>query len=218
MVYRGLGNEWREQSQLCLMKRLRDEYGIRTVLNAPYDHATDPEIDNAPFEKWRAWKDFPVLRIQSDLVWNFDFVQRQPYMLHVMKYFSRKYVLAFVPNRYNAGQMIHGFYHKLHGNVCSHPEGGDFSLMTRAGLEHLFESNNLTVVESGGIDSPMWPDWVVSLANFLRTPDNSNPLSIYDNTPHLPMPKQLLAFEQLVKPIDFAQAHHCYCLGEKIDG
>jgi hypothetical protein len=201
------------------MVRLRAQYGIRSVLNAPYDHATDPEVDNQPFKKWIA------VRLCSfapsygsngfDLVWNFDFLQRDPSLLKGMIQLSRRYVLAFVPNRYNGGQLIHGLYHKVHGDTCLHPERGDPKLMTRRGLEALFRSHNLKVLESNEIDLAPWPDYAISLGVFFSAPKMARGLDIYKNTPHLPMPKQLLAFEELIKPLSFTWGHHCFCLGEK---
>lgn len=220
-MYRGVGNRWRELSQLKLMTRLRDEYGIRSVLNAPYDHATDPEIDNQPFSRVTALHFLPYPHYgigRSDLVWNFDFVQRQPSLLEGMIALSHKYVLAFVPNRYNGGQVIHALYHRLHGNACVHPEGGDPSLMTRIGIATLFRAYGLKVLECSGVDSAPWFDWVQPLGQFFTTPRTEHPETIYGGTPHLPVPKQLLAFEDLIKPLDLIWAHHCYCLGEKQDG
>jgi hypothetical protein len=218
-MYRGIGNEFRELSQLELMRRLRDQYEIRTVLNAPFDHATDPAVDNQPFESWVAW---PSLREKSvpgkssfDLVWNFDFVQRNPTLLTEMTKLTRRYVLAFVPNRYNGGALIHALYHRMHGTICYHPESGDPALMHRRGLEFLFRSFGLRIQESGWIDSPPWPDYTQPLAKFFTTPEAGRPEAIYEKTPHLPLPKQLLSFERLARSLRFTLAHHCYCLGEK---
>lgn len=220
-VYRGIGNEFRALSQLKLMRRLRDQYNIRSVLNAPYDHATDPEVDNQPFAKWRAWVDVnlehPHIRFGEpyDMVWNFDFIQRHPALLKDMIQLSRRYVLAFAPNRYNGGQLIHGIYHRIHKDKCLHPEHGNATLMTKDGLETFFRSHDLKVLECSQMDLAPWPDWVVSLGVFFSAPKTSVGTDIYRNTPHLPMPKQLLAFEELIKPLAFTWGHHIYCLGEK---
>ena len=222
MIYRGVGNRWREISQLKLMARLRDEYGIRSVLNAPYDYATDPEVDNEPFEEWAAWQTTtepaPILNLSHDMVWNFDFIQRHPTLLKDMIHLSKRYVLVFVPNRYNGGQVIHALYHRLHGDVCLHPERGDPRLMTRRGLETLFCSHNLKVLESAEIDLAPWGDYAISLGVFFSAPKTSVGTDIYRNTPHLPLPKQLLAFEELINPFSFTWGHHCYCFGEKQNG
>jgi hypothetical protein len=217
-MYRGIGNEFRELSQLQLMRRLRDQYSIRSVLNAPFDHSTDPNVDNQPFCNWVAWQ-FLSQTLGStssfDLVWNFDFVQRFPSLLSVMRELTRRYVLAFVPNRYNGGALIHALYHRIHGNTCYHPESGDPALMNRRGLEWLFRFSGMRIVESGWIDSPPWPDYTQPLAKFLTTPEVGRPESIYEGTPRLPLPRPLLSFERIAKPLRFTLAHHCYCLGER---
>jgi len=216
-MYRGIGNVFRELSQLQLMRRLRDQYDIRSVLNAPFDHATDPKVDNQLFEKWEAWSSLNQSTSNTenfDLVWNFDFVQRIPSLLKAMSAFATKFVLAFVPNGYNGGALIHAFYHRVHQDVCYHPEAGDAALMNRQGLESLFRFAGLRVLESGWIDSPPWLDYTQPLAKFFTTPEPGRPESIYDKSPHLPMPKSLLAFERLARPFHFTSAHHCFCLGE----
>ena len=218
-TYRGIGNLFREWSQAQLMTRLRDQYDIRSVLNAPYDHATDPEVDNEMFGRWDAWEilhpSIAPLGVYYDLVWNFDFVQRYPVLLEDMILMSNKYVLAFVPNRYNGGQFMHGIYHRLHGSTCTHPEGGNPQLMTKQGLVALFESVGLHVLEVDGVDLAPWPDYTVPIGKFFATPNNDVPISIYEGTPRIPIPKQLLSFERLIKPLGWTWAHHLYCLGEK---
>lgn len=203
-VYRGIGNEFRETSQARLMIRLRDKYDIQSVMNCPYDHATDPSIDNKMFPQWSASKQFPSQGFW-DLVWNFGFVQRDPLIIEKMVKLGR-YILVFTPNCTNFGMLTHKLYHKIRGDVCNHPERGSHSLMNLRGLTHFFQRENLHILESGYVDCPPWPDTVVTLTELFGGSSRK--------VMRVPFDERLLLFERLTMKVPLVMAHHCWVLGK----
>lgn len=207
-MYRGIGNEFRELSQAKLLHKLQKLYQFKTVLNAPYDHATDPEIDNKIFPNYKA--DLSLQRYPAnsfDLVWNFGFLQRHPQIIKDMKHVSLRYVLAFVPNGLNPGAIFHQIYHATHDGPCNHPESGEPSLMNLRGLKAIFQEAKVKILEAGYIDAPIWFDTVVTLTE-LAGSSTRRPL-------RLPFTHNLLAVEKLMMPFSFIMAHHAYAFGSK---
>jgi len=208
--YRGIGNEYREYSQDRLLTRLNNVYELTPILNAPFDHSTDPTRDNKIFgTDFTVSKDLKSFKDrQFQCVWNFGFIQRYPNILKEMKRTTRKYVLCFVPNGYNPGMIIHRLYHITYSSQCHHPERGNPSLMTKNGIELLFRRNDLRIVESGYIDICPWFDTVVTIKELFGRKRRE--------VIRLPFPKQILAFENLARPVARIWAHHIWCLGSII--
>lgn len=207
-MYRGVGNEFRELSQAKLLLRLHKLHQFETVLQAPYDHATDPEVDNKMFPNYRA--DISLDRYPKDsfdLIWNFGFLQRFPWMIHDMVRLSRRYVLAFVSNRLNPGQIFHRIYHATHGSPCDHPEGGEPMFMSLRGLQAIFQEAKIEILEAGYIDAPLWFDTVVTLTE-LAGSSTRKPLK-------LPFTHHLLSVEKLTMRFSKIMAHHVYAFGSK---
>jgi len=203
MVYRGIGNEFRELSQAKLLCRLHKLYKFRTVLQAPYDHATDPEVDNKMFPTYEANTGLEGYAKGSfDLVWNFGFLQRMPHLIHRMVYVSRRFVLAFVPNALNPGTIFHRVYHAVHASPCDHPERGYPMFMNLRGLQATFQEARVKVLEAGFIDIPIWFDTVVTLAELVGS-SSRRPL-------RLPFTQHLLSVEKLTMPFGKIMAHHVY--------
>ena len=202
-VYLGIGNEFREISQARLMIRLRNKYDVQSVLNCPYDHATNPSLDNRMFFQWSASKQFPNQGFW-DLVWNFGFVQRDPLIIRRMIKLGR-YILLFVPNNNNFGMLFHELYHKVQGDVCNHPERGTPSLMNLRGLNLFLQREGIRVLESGYVDCPPWPDTVVTLAELFGGSSRK--------VMRVPFDQRLLQFEKLTMNFSRVMAHHCWAFG-----
>ncbi len=207
-VYRGIGNEFRELSQAKLFRRLHKLYRFKRVLQAPYDYATDPEVDNKMFPNFKA--DVSLDRYSKssfDLVWNFGFLQRFPQMVHDMARVSQRYILAFVPNGLNPGQIFHRIYHATYGSPCNHPEGGESAFMSLKGLEAIFQEAKIEVLEEGYIDAPLWFDTVVTLTEMAGS---SSRKSL-----RVPFTHHLLSVEKLTMRFSKVMAHHVYAFGSK---
>lgn len=206
IVYRGIGNEFRELSQAKLLCRLHELYHFKTVLQAPFDHATDPEVDNRMFPSYVADTSLEEYQENSfDLVWNFGFLQRHPSTIHDMARVSRRYVLAFVPNGLNPGVIFHRIYHATHSAPCDHPEGGEPAFMNLKGLQAIFQEGKIKVLEAGYIDAPIWFDTVVTLVE-LAGSSSRRPLRI-------PFTHHLLAIEKITMQFSRVMAHHAYSFG-----
>jgi len=190
------------------MRRLNRLYRFKNVLQAPYDHSTDPEVDNKMFATYTASTSLKNLPDNSfDLVWNFGFVQRQLDLIYDMVRVSRRYVLAFVPNGLNPGNIVHWAYHKVYGGPCDHPERGDRRFMSLPGLNSLFQTVNLEVLEAGYVDAPIWFDTAVSLAEVAGS--SSKKYLKFQ------LPEWLLSVERLTMPFGKIMAHYVYSLGKK---
>lgn len=198
----GLGNAFREISQERLMIRLRDKYNIKSVLNCPYDQATDPNIDNKMFPRWTASKRFPPSG-KYDLVWNFGFVQRNTSMIWRMVALGRM-ILMFTPNYSNCGMMIHKLNHMIRGSICNHPERGFSELMTINGLSRFIHEEGYRILETGYVDCPPWPDTVSTLTELFGSSNRS--------VMNIPFTERLLIFEKLTMKIPMVMAHHCWIL------
>ncbi len=205
--YRGIGDEYRALSQLKLMRRLRDKYHIYKVLNAPYDHSTTPEVDNEPFNE-ADWNKNPMLDTEEyDMVWNFDFIQRDP---NIFLYMNGTYALVFTPSSTNPGNIFHKIFHRWRKVECTHPERGDHGLMTKRGLTRFMEQQGFQVLECGYVDLAPWPDTVVTVKEFLGISKGGGREMMA-----LPFSSKLLNIEGLLKPFSIIFGHHLYCLAKR---
>ena len=209
--FNGIGNLFRQYSQYRLMRDWENRYKFKTALEMPYDRATDG-IDGNIFSCAHVAYDESVSPAsippcKAEFVWNFGFLQREPYMIKEMRRISTKYVAAFVPNWWNIGTSVHKIYHWMYGGTCNHPERGDRRLMGLHGIRKLFKENNILIIESGYIDIPPFPDTVVTVKEFFGS-KSRDVLKIPVDV------KKLLPFEQIAHP-HWIWAHHCYILGVK---
>jgi len=206
--FRGIGNEFRRLSQYLLFRLWETQYGFNSALEAPFDHATDGidgEVFSCPHKASRTLDEFQARSF--DFVWNFGFLQREPSRIWKMKKISKRYVAAFVPNYLNPGFIVHKLYHKVYGGPCLHPERGDKSLMSIDGLVGVFQQAHLQIKEVGYIDSPPWPDTVITIKQLfgvgewsvLKIPIDVKPILLLEP---IMLPKRIFA-------------HHCYVLGAK---
>lgn len=206
----GFGNRYRKFSQYPLMRRWEKKYEFATALQSPYDPYINDEANIFTCELTFSSSLMNVASKSYDLVFNFGFLQRFPYLIHEMKRVSKHYVAAFTPNRYNFGHgFIRSFYHRVRGTACQHIDRGEPSLMTLDGLVGLFERSGLTVLEKGHVDIPIWLDTVVHISELLGS---GRPVPL-----KMPMPKQLVSLEDLW-PNCFkkVQAHHIYAFAESL--
>jgi len=219
--FNGIGNLFRQYSQYLLMKKWEAEYDFKNALEVPFDHATDGIDGNvfsiphtAVLNADELCADDAITHMQEidansyEFVWNFGFLQREPYFIVQMARISQKYVAAFTPNYTNPGTIAHKMYHSLYGDVCVHPERGDKTFMCIEGLKSLFKNAGLKILDSGYVDIPPFPDTVVTVKEFFSGSTTRGVLKIPVNV------KGLLPFERIGYPRRVI-AHHCYVLGVK---
>ena len=97
---------------------------------------------------------------QYDFVWNFAFLPTYPekeLLIQEMKRLSKKYICIFSVNRFNVGFPMHRFAHRLTKIPWTH---GDINFNSPHFLKKFFEDNDSTIIESGVVDCPFWPDSV----------------------------------------------------------
>ncbi len=220
---------------------LSQKYGFKDVLEFTcritkgYDNVVmgekskitlyDPDIENIK-AKWKfdtSGINFTpaVPSIQFDLVWNFAAVQLRPETLKEMLPLSRKYVLVFVPNVWNAGSPFHRAYHIITRQPCTHAERGRFSLRTKGGLVKLAKANGINVLKCGFIDMPPIPDIGFSRKELKKWLGIKEP-GAENKPPEIDYSffEKLSVFEKRKLP-EFIQAvisHHIYLFGEKTNG
>ena len=93
-----------------------------------------------------------------DLVWNFatfPTVDNPQGLIWEMKRVSKKYVATLSVNRYNIGFPIHRAVHKYKNIPWTH---GDIRFNSPLKVKQFFAANNLSIVETGVVDCPPWPD------------------------------------------------------------
>ncbi len=100
--------------------------------------------------------DFPA--DSFDLVWNFNVLPRSPDVavtIRAMAAVTRRYVLAFVPNRANYSFGFHRWQHRVAKEPWDH---GDVALMDGQALERVMTAQGLRVLDTWLVDVPWWPD------------------------------------------------------------
>lgn len=108
-----------------------------------------------------------------DLVWNFGVLQQQSRpedLMAEMVRVTNRYVLAMIPNTQNLGTIIHHAYHGITRQPCGHAERGHREWMVLEALEQKFKGHGLTVLESGYLDTPPWPDIGASIREWTGRP------------------------------------------------
>jgi len=207
MPYKGIGAEWRRWSQYRLMAIWEKTYRFSSAVEVPYDESTegiDWQALSCPAESHRT---FDTVKGKWNLVWNSNFLQRQPELIFKMKELSSRYVAAFVSSGKNWGWMLYKLYHLLHDGPPS-PEEGDKRFMCIYGLKKLFEYAGLEILEVDYFDLPPFPDLQGStIKGIIGGPKRQEELK-----PLIPL-RWLRSFEFIARPKSFF-AHHMYILGK----
>ncbi|MFZ5915369.1 MAG: class I SAM-dependent methyltransferase [Chloroflexota bacterium] len=95
-----------------------------------------------------------------DLVWSFNVISRldnSDQILDEMLRVSRRYVLLFVPNRWNYGFWLHRLHHWVSGEPWDH---GSVDMLTPKPWQRLLQKRGLKVHDPMWVDIPWWPDIV----------------------------------------------------------
>ena len=93
-----------------------------------------------------------------DFVWNFAYLPACPdpdKLIEEMRRISKKYVAVFSVNAGNIGFPVHRLVHKKTGIPWTH---GDIRYNKRGFIRKRLEEHGLTIVETGFVDCPVWPD------------------------------------------------------------
>ncbi len=127
-------------------------------------HAPDAQLKIV--EQWDGRR-LPFEDGAFDLAWNFNIMTRAEdpqALLAELSRVSRKYVLIFVPNRFNYAFWLHLFHHWVAGEPWDH---GRIDLMHAAPWEPLFAEAGLKVQQTFHVDCPWWPD-IVDAGQLIR--------------------------------------------------
>ncbi|MCP3978208.1 MAG: class I SAM-dependent methyltransferase [bacterium] len=186
--WEGKGLDYERYAMNKLFKRLVRDHSIGNVLEIPAKgEKAMPSLYSLPFgeagcdvtlvnaeEKSRwAWRelDFPVSYETCedlertglpdagyDLVWNFMQLSQhedKPALLREMVRLSRGYVMFIAVNRFNPGFFSHRTVHKVFDVPWNH---GDIRFMNPYHVRRFFREQGLTVVRTGAVDTPPYPD------------------------------------------------------------
>ncbi len=160
-----------------------------------------------------------------DLVWNFMHLAKDDApdaMLAEMARLSRKYILFIGVNRFNPGFFSHRLVHRLFRVAWNH---GNIHFMNPFFVRQYFKKNGLTVLRTGVVDTPPYPDSLgIRDMRLHRMDVDLNTIDWDSRTVHWMKAgnyprkiKLLYLFEQLPLPF-FAKllyAHLFYVLAEK---
>jgi len=114
--------------------------------------------ENVEFIEVDSLHEMPLPSKSYDLVWNFAFIPNYPekeLLVREMSRLSNGYISIFSVNRLNIGFPMHRFAHRYAKIPWTH---GDISFNSPSFVKNFFRSNDLSVVESGVVDCPPWPD------------------------------------------------------------
>jgi hypothetical protein len=184
----GKGLDYERFAMNKLFHRMVRERGIRNVLELPakgekampslysiaFGQAGCPVtlVNPEPKSEW-AWNalDYPVERHHCenvsdtglpargyDLVWDFMFLAQfgdKDGLLREMKRLSRRWILYIGVNRFNPGFFSHRTVHRIFDVPWTH---GDVAFMNPFRVRRFFEDHDLTVVRTGVVDCPPYPD------------------------------------------------------------
>jgi hypothetical protein len=120
-------------------------------------HAPDAGLKTV--EEWDGQR-LPFEDGSFDLAWNFNVMTRQADPLGAlteMVRVSRRYVLVFVPNRFNYSFWLHRLHHRVAHQPWDH---GRIDLMRPEPWGRWFADLGLKVRETVWLDCPWWPDIV----------------------------------------------------------
>jgi len=184
----GKGLDYERYALNKLFQRLVRAHAIRSVLEIPakgekampslYSLAfgqagCDVTLVNAERKSDRAWRElgYPVSHVECedlretgldgtgfDLVWDFMFLAQYPHkeaLLAEMARLSRRYVLFIAVNRFNPGFFSHRAVHRWFDVPWNH---GDVGFMNPFQVRRWFESQGLSVIRTGAVDTPPYPD------------------------------------------------------------
>jgi SAM-dependent methyltransferase len=102
--------------------------------------------------------DLPFAAGEFDLVWNFNVVNRWPEpeeLLAEMARASQRYILFFVPNRFNYGFWLHRLHHQVARQPWDH---GPPELLRPDAWQGRLQRLGLRPVRTMWVDCPWWPD------------------------------------------------------------
>ncbi|MFH1825344.1 MAG: hypothetical protein ABH873_09030 [Candidatus Firestonebacteria bacterium] len=232
----GIGSVYERIMLHRFFKSINDEYKFEEVMEfgcpitKGYDNVafmplskvtlTDDNLEKIK-EKWK-FNDNPEFvgkenLKQYDLVWNFASLQLDPSGLKDMLKYSKKYLLAFVPNVLNCGSPFHFGYHLITRQECRHAERGSLSLRTKRGIMKLFRKNNIKILKCGYIDMPPIPDIGFSRRELKQWLGIKVEQGVNQEKVDYGIVEKLGSLEKKNFP-EFIKAvisHHIYILGEK---
>ena len=114
--------------------------------------------ENADFKKVNDIVDTGISNESFDFVWNFAFLpltEKPDALIEEMKRISKRYVACFSVNFGNVGFHIHRFLHWWTGIPWTH---GKVEFNRISNISALMEKHGLSVVKTGYVDTPFWPD------------------------------------------------------------
>ena len=183
----GKGLDFERYAMDKLFSRLVRRHGIRSVVEMPAKgEKAMPSIYSLPFgragcdvtlvnaepkSRW-AWEklDFPVryhecddleqtgLDPGYDLVWNFMQLsqhENKAALVAEMTRLSKRYVMFVAVNRFNPGFFSHRMVHRYFKVPWTH---GDVGFMNVFHVQRYFRDQGLSIVRSGVVDCPPYPD------------------------------------------------------------
>jgi hypothetical protein len=152
----------------------KGEKAMPSIYSLPFGEAgCEVALVNAEEKSKRVWTEFgfPVEYHECadltrtelpdagyDLVWNFMALAQhdaKAAALAEMARLSRKYVMFIAVNRFNPGFFSHRTVHRIFDVPWTH---GDVAFMNPFRVRRFFEDHDLTVVRTGVVDCPPYPD------------------------------------------------------------
>ncbi len=143
--------------------------GVRVSLVLPHQGRAElarrvwsfhaPEAGFETIEKWDGCR-LPFEDDSFDLAWNFNVMTRQHdprSVLAELARVSQRYVLVFVPNRFNYSFGLHRLHHRVARQPWDH---GRIDLMRPQPWCRWFTELGMRVRETIWLDCPWWPDIV----------------------------------------------------------